>query len=209
MTDVLFGQSYYLRFDPKLWRRGPALPAAGHALRGRLRPRRRPSGRASSTPCWPALRASGRRRSTRERPRFAVLYEDNFNYLSKMCLLRMREAAFAMLAAARARGCTTIVAGSDATDHAEAYLAAGADAVLLGEGEVTLARRSTRSPAAGEGGLAAVAGLALRARRRQRPAHAAAPVHQGPRRAAVPGLGPRRRRPLPRASGARATATTR
>ena len=25
----------------------------------------------------------------RHRPRFAVLYEDNFNYLSKMCLLRM------------------------------------------------------------------------------------------------------------------------
>ena len=24
------------------------------------------------------------------RPRFAVIYEDNFNYLSKMCLLRMR-----------------------------------------------------------------------------------------------------------------------
>ena len=28
----------------------------------------------------------------------AVLYEDNFNYLSKMCLLRMRQAAFPMLA---------------------------------------------------------------------------------------------------------------
>jgi hypothetical protein len=23
-------------------------------------------------------------------PRYAILYEDNFNYLSKMCLLRMR-----------------------------------------------------------------------------------------------------------------------
>ena len=40
----------------------------------------------------------------RHRPRFAVIYEDNFNYLSKMCLLRMREAALAMIDAARARG---------------------------------------------------------------------------------------------------------
>jgi len=39
----------------------------------------------------------------RERPRFAVLFEDNFNYLSKMCLLRMREAAFTMSEMARAR----------------------------------------------------------------------------------------------------------
>jgi anaerobic magnesium-protoporphyrin IX monomethyl ester cyclase len=53
----------------------------------------------------------------RHRPRFAVIYEDNFNYLSKMCLLRMREAALAMIDAARARGIATIVAGADATDH--------------------------------------------------------------------------------------------
>src|SRR5215207_6223314 len=62
----------------------------------------------------------------RTTPRVAVLYEDNFNYLSKMCLLRMREAAFAMIAMARQRGCAVIVAGSDATDHAQAYLDAGA-----------------------------------------------------------------------------------
>ena len=50
---------------------------------------------------------SGWERGARRRrrpPEFAVLFEDNFNYLSKMCLLRMREAAFTMLAAARARG---------------------------------------------------------------------------------------------------------
>ncbi len=72
------------------------------------------------------------------RPKIAVLYEDNFNYLSKMCLLRMREAAFSMARMARDRGCTVIVAGSDATDHAQAYLDAGADYVLIGEGEETL-----------------------------------------------------------------------
>src|SRR5690606_22092139 len=65
----------------------------------------------------------------REQPDYAILYEDNFNYLSKMCLLRMREAAFTMIAMARRHGCTVVVAGSDATDHAEQYLAQGADYV--------------------------------------------------------------------------------
>jgi anaerobic magnesium-protoporphyrin IX monomethyl ester cyclase len=74
----------------------------------------------------------------RNPPKVAVLYEDNFNYLSKMCLLRMREAAFAMVRMARQRGCAVVVAGSDATDHAQAYLDAGADYVLIGEGEETL-----------------------------------------------------------------------
>src|SRR5947209_18911353 len=75
----------------------------------------------------------------RTKPRFAVLYEDNFNYLSKMCLLRMRDAAFRMIALARERGCTTIVAGSDPTDHAELYLARGAHYVIVGEGDAPLA----------------------------------------------------------------------
>src|SRR6185295_944381 len=74
----------------------------------------------------------------RHRPDVAVIFEDNFNYLSKMCLLRMRQAAFRMLEMARAGGCATVVCGSDATDRAEQYLDAGADHVILGEGEVTL-----------------------------------------------------------------------
>jgi anaerobic magnesium-protoporphyrin IX monomethyl ester cyclase len=78
-----------------------------------------------------------------------------------MCLGRMREAAFAMIAAARARGVTTLVAGSDATDHDLAYLAAGADAVVRGEGEVTLVQALDALTGRGDGGLAAVAGLAL------------------------------------------------
>jgi radical SAM superfamily enzyme YgiQ (UPF0313 family) len=72
-------------------------------------------------------------------PRFAVLYEDNFNYLSKMCLLRMRQAAFVMMHAAKLRGCTVIVSGSDATDHLADYFTNGADFAIIGEGELTLA----------------------------------------------------------------------
>src|SRR5688572_9446031 len=74
-----------------------------------------------------------------EQQRVAVLYEDNFNYLTKMNLMRMRRAVQTMIGAARERVIPVIVAGSDATDHPEVYLDAGAACVLMGEGEITLA----------------------------------------------------------------------
>lgn len=74
----------------------------------------------------------------RYQPKVVVIYEDSFNYLSKMCLERMREVAWEMQAEAKARGCCVFVHGSDASDHSTAYLRHGFDAVLLGEGEQTL-----------------------------------------------------------------------
>ncbi len=137
MTDVLFGQSYYLRFDPKLWAAHQPYPPLGTLYAAAtLRVRGYDVALfdamlAESEDEWAAA-------LDRHQPRFAVLYEDNFNYLSKMCLLRMREAAFKMIDMAQARGCTVILCGADATDHAADYLARGADFVLIGEGEVTL-----------------------------------------------------------------------
>src|SRR6185437_11575780 len=58
-------------------------------------------------------------------PQVVVLYEDNFNFLSKMCLAAVREASSAMVA--RARGARVIVAGSDVSDAPEPYLRAGAE----------------------------------------------------------------------------------
>src|SRR6185437_5417634 len=72
------------------------------------------------------------------RPQLVLLYEDNYNFLSKMCLARMREAACRMIRAARSEGARVIAAGSDASDSPEPYIQAGADAVLLGEGLGTL-----------------------------------------------------------------------
>src|SRR5215472_3487438 len=46
------------------------------------------------------------------RPRIVVVYEDNFNFLSKMCLTRMREVAFQMAAFSRAEQATVLVNGS-------------------------------------------------------------------------------------------------
>ena len=149
MTNVLFGQSYYLRFDPKLLAAHQPYPPLGtmYAV-AYLRARGYDIALfdamlADSEDEWAAA-------LDRHQPRFAVLYEDNFNYLSKMCLRRMREAAFKMIHMAQARGCTVILCGADATDHAADYMAGGADFVLIGEGEVTLGElldRLTAHPA--------------------------------------------------------------
>jgi anaerobic magnesium-protoporphyrin IX monomethyl ester cyclase len=72
------------------------------------------------------------------RPTLVVVYEDNFNFLSKMCLTRMREVAFQILAASQKAGATVLVNGSDASDHAAEYLQNGFRCVLLGEAEFTL-----------------------------------------------------------------------
>lgn len=137
MSDILFGQSYYLKFDPKLWEAMRPYPPLGTLYAASVA---REQGYevalfdamlAESEECWAAD-------LDEFQPRFAIIYEDNFNYLSKMCLLAMRQAAFTMIEMAKARGCTVILCGSDATDHSAAYLQAGADFVLLGEGEETL-----------------------------------------------------------------------
>jgi anaerobic magnesium-protoporphyrin IX monomethyl ester cyclase len=93
-------------------------------------------------------------------PALVVVYEDNFNFLTKMCLTRMREVAFQILAASRKAGATVLVNGSDASDHVEDYLRNGFRCVLLGEAELTLLETveqllRNRKPA-----LGGIAGLA-------------------------------------------------
>ena len=138
MPEILLGQAYYLRFDAKLWQAQQPYPPLGTLYAASyLRERGRSVALfdamlAESVDEWAAA-------LDREKPRLAVIYEDCFNYLSKMCLLRMREAALEMIDLARGRGCPVVVSGSDATDHPDLYLARGAAAVILGEGEITLA----------------------------------------------------------------------
>ena len=160
MSEVLFGQGYYLRFDPKLWDAQQPFPPLGTLYAAAsLRSRGRDVALfdamlAGSESEWAA-------HLERHRPRTAVVYEDSFNYLSKMCLLRMREASCTMVGMAKARGCRAVVSGSDASDNPEAYLDAGADAVVLGEGELTLAELLDAMDAGRP--LAEVPGLAFRA----------------------------------------------
>ena len=68
-----------------------------------------------------------------------LLIEDTFNFLTKMCTEARRADALAMIRAARAQGRRVAVCGPDADDNAELYLAAGAEAVMVGEGEFAAA----------------------------------------------------------------------
>src|SRR6266567_2208523 len=52
------------------------------------------------------------------RPSLVAVCEDNFNFLTKMCLLRNRELACWMAEAARRAGVPAIANGADASDHA-------------------------------------------------------------------------------------------
>ncbi|MBC7863050.1 MAG: B12-binding domain-containing radical SAM protein, partial [Bacteroidia bacterium] len=72
------------------------------------------------------------------KPDVFVVYDDGFNYLTKMCLTNMREAALEMIEFAKKKKCTVIVSSSDAADHYEKYLERGADFVIRGEAEITL-----------------------------------------------------------------------
>jgi radical SAM superfamily enzyme YgiQ (UPF0313 family) len=77
-----------------------------------------------------------------------------------MCLLRMRQAGYTMMADARRQGCTVIACGADATDHAGDYLDHGAHFVIRGEGEETLGALLDQQTGKSGAGVAEVAGLA-------------------------------------------------
>src|ERR1700728_2944516 len=79
-----------------------------------------------------------RRMLEKQQPKIVVVYEDDFNFLSKMCLTRMRDVAWEMAKAARAMGAIAIAHGSDSTDNPSLFLENGFDYVLCGEAEETL-----------------------------------------------------------------------
>jgi len=93
-------------------------------------------------------------------PRIVVVYEDNFNFLTKMCLTRMREVAYHILEVSRRAGATVLVNGSDASDHALEYLQKGFRCVLLGEAEWTLFEAAQQLLRGDDRRLAQIPGLA-------------------------------------------------
>jgi len=159
MTQILLGQSYFLRFDPKLWEAMQPYPPLGTLYAASYLRQH-----GYEVALFDAMLAESEdewgKALDDHHPRYAILYEDNFNYLSKMCLLRMRDAAFAMIEMAKSRGCTVILCGADATDHSSTYLEKGADYVLIGEGEETLIELLSRLSAGEE--VKEIVGLATR-----------------------------------------------
>jgi len=137
MISILVCHSYVLRFDQKQFERAkPYPPLATLQVASLLR------AAGHEVSLFDAMLADDFSRFERQlevlKPQLVLLYEDNYNFLSKMCLGRMRRAACEMLGRARARGARLIVGGSDASDAPDKYLAAGADAVLHGEALATL-----------------------------------------------------------------------
>ena len=134
---VLFTHSYFLRFDPKQWRiMQPYAPLGTIQAAALLRQKGYEvylhdvmfaDGPESIAPMIQSVE-----------PHVLVIYDDGFNYLTKMCLTNMREAAFKMSALAKTYGCKVIVSSSDSTDHYEKYLDHNADFIIIGEAEQTL-----------------------------------------------------------------------
>ncbi len=137
MIDIVFSHSYYYKFDAKQWKDQTPYPPLGTMYAASFL---RESGYSVSIfdtnllddpkTIKPYLK--------KQQPKTFVLYDDGFNYLTKMCLTTMREAAFEVIKIAKNQNCNIIVCSSDSTDHYEKYLAAGADYVIQGEGEITL-----------------------------------------------------------------------
>jgi anaerobic magnesium-protoporphyrin IX monomethyl ester cyclase len=137
MADVLLTHSYHLPYDPKQVRKmQPYAPLGTLYAASALR-----VGDISVAVFDTMLEAptQGFANSLSQvKPKIVAIYEDDFNFLSKMCLTRMRELAWQIAREAKEAGAVVIAHGSDATDQAEAYLRNGIDYVLRGEAEQTL-----------------------------------------------------------------------
>ncbi|WP_299136663.1 radical SAM protein [uncultured Tenacibaculum sp.] len=137
MLNIAFSHSYFYPFDEKQWNNKTPFPPLGTIYAASFL---RENGHKISLFDTCLLNNINKLNSFLEvnNPDIFVIYDDGFNYLTKMCLTNMREAAFEMISKAKDRNCKVIVCSSDATDHYEKYLNAGADYIIQGEGEVTL-----------------------------------------------------------------------
>ena len=126
-----------MQFDPKQWATGKPYPPLGTLYAAALM--RQQGYRVSLFDTMFLSDAEEVLKAIEvNKPAFFVMYDDGFNYLTKMCLTNMREAAFRMCKVAKQQGCTVIVSSSDSTDHYKEYLDEGADFVIIGEAEQTL-----------------------------------------------------------------------
>jgi len=158
MDNILFSHSYFLRFDPKQWSIGQPYPPLGTITAAAFA---RENGFKVTLfdTMFAETPEEVKPRLEKEHPDFFVIYDDGFNYLTKMCLTNMREAAFSMIRLAKREGCVVILSSSDSTDHYQDYLAQGADFVILGEGEETLLELVSRIRD-GEQSFSSIQGLA-------------------------------------------------
>jgi hypothetical protein len=104
MENILFTHSYFLRFDPKQWKTAQPYAPLGTMYAAALM---RENG--YNVELFDTMFAQTAQEILphiqKQRPEFFVIYDDGFNYLTKMCLTNMREAAFEMIQLAKQNGC--------------------------------------------------------------------------------------------------------
>lgn len=161
MNRILITHSYFYKFDSKQWNTKQPYPPLGTIYAASVL---RNCGfevtlfdtnlADSPADIIPSI--------IKKRPLYLVIFDDVFNYLSKMCLSKMSEAAYRLIDIGKQHACKIIIAGPDASDNYEKYLDAGADYVIIGEGELTLSEMiSTLENGDGEK-LSKINGIAFR-----------------------------------------------
>jgi anaerobic magnesium-protoporphyrin IX monomethyl ester cyclase len=160
VADVLLTHSYHLYYDRKQTRKMQPYPPLGTLYAAALL---RNAG--ISVAVFDSMLSDPEREFEaaleRHSPRIVVVYEDNFNFLSKMCLTRMREVAYHILEISRQAGAAVLVNGSDASDHVEEYLQKGFHYVLLGEAERSLLEAIEKLLSGGRTDLSEIPALAF------------------------------------------------
>jgi len=165
MSRLLFTHSYFYQFDPKQWRaQQPYPPLATIQAAACMREAGHEVGLFDTSLRMHPLEV--REALKEQTPKYFIIYDDGFNYLTKMCLTNMREAACEMAAEAKRHGCVVIINSSDSTDRYEYYLNNNIDYVVRGEGEETLrvlinCLENLTGGAADRAALTAVEGLAF------------------------------------------------
>jgi anaerobic magnesium-protoporphyrin IX monomethyl ester cyclase len=142
MTQVLITNSYFYPLDQKQWRFKQPYPPLGTLLAASVIRKLGHSIQFVDNSLEKNIDIV-KHAIIREKPRYVLIYDDGFSYLTKMCLTIMREACLKMIREAKGNNCVVIISSSDASDHYEKYLDAGADFVVRGEGEETLSELIT------------------------------------------------------------------
>ncbi|HAW52831.1 MAG TPA: radical SAM protein [Flavobacteriales bacterium] len=160
MARVLLSHSYFYYFDPKQWRAKRPYPPLGTLYAASVLRDQGHEVIFFDNALEKNTGAFARILKT-SKPDVLVLYDDGFNYLTKMCLTNMREASFEMTSMANRLGIPVVVSSSDSTDQHKMYLDQGVDFVILGEGEITL-KELIHSLSAKEVDVSSISGLVFK-----------------------------------------------
>ena len=134
---ILLGQSYFRILDEKEQKRNMPYPPLGSLYAAAIL-----KGLGHEVIFYDAMLSGGVNdfisKINSEKPDILVIYDDEFNYLTKMCLSKMRDAAVESIKTAKRFFVPVIVYSSDAADFPAEYFNAGCDTIIYGEGEETL-----------------------------------------------------------------------